>query len=60
MQDEWMCAIAWMPVLQVENAQKTIGTQDAVIKLRNEIVTRMDAARAISQPEHHIPKRLES
>ena len=36
--DEWACAIAWMPVLLVENSQQQRQTGAAVESFRNEMV----------------------
>jgi len=36
--DEWGCAIAWMPVMAVEIAQKSNQTGAAVESFRNEVV----------------------
>lgn len=36
--DEWRCAIAWGPILQVENAQQTRQAGAAIESLRNETV----------------------
>jgi hypothetical protein len=36
--DEWGCAIAWMPVLMIENSQQQRQTGAAVESFRNEIV----------------------
>ena len=36
--DEWGCAIAWMPVLAIEVAQKENQTGAAVESFRNEVV----------------------
>lgn len=36
--DEWACAVAWMPVLSIEIAQKENQTGAAVESFRNEVV----------------------
>jgi hypothetical protein len=36
--DEWACAIAWMPIMAVEIAQKSNQTGAAVESFRNEVV----------------------
>lgn len=36
--DEWACAIAWMPVLLIENSQQQRQTGAAVESFRNEVV----------------------
>ena len=37
--DEWGCAIAWMPLLMIENSQQQRSTGAAVESFRNEVVT---------------------
>jgi hypothetical protein len=37
MVDDWRCAVAWIPMLLIENSQQQRGTQAAVETLRNEI-----------------------
>lgn len=41
--DEKACAIAWLPILQIENAGVSRSTADAVISMREETVKRQDA-----------------
>jgi hypothetical protein len=36
--DEWACAIAWMPILMIENSQQQRQTGAAVESFRNEMV----------------------
>lgn len=36
--DEWGCAMAWMPVLMIENSQQQRQTGAAVESFRNEMV----------------------
>jgi hypothetical protein len=36
--DEWKCAMAWMPLMMVENAQTIRGVQAATESFRNEMV----------------------
>lgn len=36
--DEWGCAVAWLPVLLIENAQQQRQTGAAVESFRNEVV----------------------
>lgn len=44
--DEWGCAITWLPVLLVENAQQSRQTGAAVESFRNE-VTAINQQRAL-------------
>lgn len=43
-QDSFNCAVAWMPILQVEMAGTNRGQTAAIESLRNETVKRQDAA----------------
>jgi hypothetical protein len=36
--DEWGCAVAWLPILLVENSQQQRQTGAAVESFRNEVV----------------------
>ena len=36
--DEWRCAMAWQPILMVENAQTNRGQTQALESFRNEMV----------------------
>lgn len=40
--DDWACSIAWMPILQVEVAQKTNSVGAAVESFRNEVKSQND------------------
>lgn len=40
--DDWRCAIAWLPMLLIENAQQSRQAGAAVESMRNEITQRMD------------------
>ena len=40
--DEKGCAIAWLPLMQVEVAQASRGTSEAVVSLREETIKRQD------------------
>lgn len=42
--DEWSCAIAWMPVLLIENSQQQRQTGSAVESFRNEMVQANEAS----------------
>lgn len=37
--EEWGCAMAWLPVLLIENAQQSRATGHAVESFRNEMVS---------------------
>lgn len=40
--DHFDCAVAWLPVLLVDNARHTVGVQAAVESMRNEVIQRQD------------------
>ncbi len=42
--DEWACAIAWLPVLLIENAKEVRQGAAATESFRNEVVARVDRA----------------
>ena len=42
--DEWGCAIAFMPILQIEGSQQTRQAGAAIESMRNETIRRQDAA----------------
>ena len=41
--EEWACAVAWLPMLAIENSQNTRMSGAAVESFRNEMVKRMDS-----------------
>lgn len=45
--DNWACAIAWMPVLTIENSQQQRSTSHAVESFRNEMVKSNESNRNI-------------
>ena len=49
--DEWGCAMAWQPILAIENSQMQRHTGAAVESLRNEIVTARQGVKRVSQSE---------
>ena len=49
--DRWGCAISFMPVLQVENAQMQRQTGAAIESFRNEVIKRSDAQVAFNEPK---------
>ena len=40
--EEYGCAVAWLPILQIENAQQSRQTGSAVESFRNEMVRQND------------------
>ena len=47
--DEWACAIAWSPILMIENSNMQRQTGAAVESFRNEMVNSQNQFIAISQ-----------
>ena len=45
--DEWNCAITWIPVLTIENAQQQRQTGAAIESFRNEMVKANEASQDI-------------
>ena len=45
--DEWGCAITWLPVLLIENAQQSRQAGAAVESFRNEMVNASQASQAL-------------
>ena len=45
--DQWGCAVSWMPLLAIENAQQSRQAGAAVESVRNEIVTATESNRSV-------------
>lgn len=45
--DEWGCAMAWMPILLIENSQQQRSTGAAVESFRNEMIKSNDTGHQI-------------
>lgn len=45
--DEWSCAVAWLPVLLIENAKETRQTGAAVESFRNVVAAGQEQAKAL-------------
>jgi hypothetical protein len=45
--DEWGCAVAWMPIIMLENAQMARQTGAAVESFRNEMVRSNEASQQV-------------
>ena len=48
--DKGGCAIAWLPILQIENSQETRQAGAAVESLRNNVVSRIEQNKKLSHP----------
>ena len=58
--DESACAIAFMPLMQVEVAQANRGTSEAVVSLREETIKRQDAALISMIAQRDYPHAIEN
>jgi hypothetical protein len=52
--DEWGCAVAWLPVLLIENAQQTREAGAAIESFRNEMV--QDNAALLMLAKRRVPQ----
>ena len=52
--DEWGCAIAWMPVLMIENSQQQRQTGAAVESFRNEMVKANESTANLLTNQHKL------
>ena len=51
--DEYACAVAWMPLLMIDNSQQQRQTGAAVESFRNEMVrSNIDTQRLLAQSQH--------
>lgn len=51
--DEWGCAMAWQPILMIENSQQQRQTAAAVESFRNEMVASNQATAALFSAAPH-------
>ena len=52
--DEWKCAIAWMPILQVETSQTNRRQTHALESFRNETVKRQTVFNALVEQRNNL------
>jgi len=59
--DEWACAIAWLPMLTIENSQQQRQTGAAVESFRNEMVKANESNQQLllATTMNSIPKLIE-
>ena len=57
--DEWACAMAWLPVLLIENSQQQRQTGAAVESFRNEMVRANEASRQVLLAAARRPPQIE-
>jgi hypothetical protein len=58
--DEYGCAIAWMPMLMIENSQQQRSTGAAVESFRNEMTKANQASQQVLLATVQTPKFIES
>lgn len=62
--DEWGCAVAWMPVLSIENSKQQRSTASAVESFRNEVVKSNEENRQLYieglKSQHILPVNITS
>ena len=54
--DEWGCAVAWMPVLLIENSQQQRSTGAAVESFRNEMVKANEVGQQVLLAAAQVPQ----
>lgn len=54
--DEWGCAMAWMPVLLIENSQQQRSTGAAVESFRNEMVKANEVGQKVLLAAAQVPQ----
>jgi len=57
--DEWSCAIAWLPILLIENSQQQRSTGAAVESFRNEMVKANESSQQVLLAMANQPHVLE-
>lgn len=57
--DEWACALAWLPVLLIENSQQQRQTGAAVESFRNEMVRAHEVGRQVLLAAAPRPPQIE-
>jgi len=55
---ESRCAMAWMPLLQIENTAKTIGINEAICSAREENIKRQDMGLSLQIQSMNQPPTL--
>ena len=58
--EEWGCAIAWMPMLMIENSQQQRQTGAAVESFRNEMVKSNEVGQRVLLAAAGIPQQAQS
>ena len=58
--NEWGCAMAWMPVMMIENSRQQHSTASAVESFRNEMVKANDASQRVLLATANIPQQAQT
>jgi len=58
--DEWGCAIAWMPILTIENSQQQRQTGAAVESFRNEMVKANEVGQRVLLAAAGVPQQAQT
>jgi hypothetical protein len=57
--EEWGCAMAWMPMLMIENSQQQRGTSAAVESFRNEMVKNNEVGQRVLLAAAGVPQQTQ-
>lgn len=58
--EEWGCAMAWMPMLMIENSQQQRSTSAAVESFRNEMVKNNEVGQRVLLATAGIPQQTQN
>ena len=58
--NEWGCAIAWMPVMMIENSQQQRHTGAAVESFRNEMVKANEVSQKVLLAAAGVPQTAQT
>lgn len=57
--DEWACAVAWLPMLLIENSQQQRQTGSAVESFRNEMVKANEVGQKVLLAAAGVPQQAQ-
>jgi hypothetical protein len=58
--NEWGCAMAWLPVMMIENSRQQHGTAAAVESFRNEMVKANEVGQKVLLAAANIPQQAQT
>ena len=58
--NEWGCAMAWMPVMMIENSRQQHSTASAVESFRNEMVKANEVGQKVLLAAANIPQQAQT